>query len=510
MKSLQDYIDIYKEIASKLNLRGDSVEVLTQLLANASFISEVENISYAQEASFEKATLINSKIQHCVNDMYSVFRGACPRVILRFTPNKYFNFEMFQNIVSGNGFNIYYLGYLRSNSEDVREGGMLSESTGTKTLSKIKNFVYSPVSIPPAINKEKDIYTIVGLLAKKTVEKSWTLDKDNTYYCDCLEDELSNDMWVKVEDKYYDVTREFSDHIISGNIFDLTLPSFGSRLYVADIFKNGTDIIKDYQESTVPPNTTINAMYYKFSQISDYNLSDLKRISIKGAEMTEFKNDEGNFNLGEFNDPIATGVILVDEVGRDSLNTIHYKASRDRYVNSILRSNSDIGVVLEEMYPDKIRSGGTAYEFFTDDNQSTGIIIYYVPTNKLNLLTENEISDFISRRSSYYIIDNITVEKGKQFTVVFTIDLEIYQNQNVDTEVKSILEQYGNKFDVSIPDSIEEIRSLISKISNVKQILSIETLYMDESGNERSVYEILEDKEHSYLQVECVINSIIR
>ena len=86
MRSLQDYIDIYKNIAKNLNLQGDSVEVLAQMLANASYISEVENITYAQEASLEKATLMNSKIQHCMNDMYSVFRGSCPRVIIKFKP----------------------------------------------------------------------------------------------------------------------------------------------------------------------------------------------------------------------------------------------------------------------------------------------------------------------------------------------------------------------------------------------------------------------------------------
>ena len=54
MRSLQDYIDIYSTIARNLNFQGDSVEVLTQMLANASYISEVENIAYAQESSLEK------------------------------------------------------------------------------------------------------------------------------------------------------------------------------------------------------------------------------------------------------------------------------------------------------------------------------------------------------------------------------------------------------------------------------------------------------------------------
>ena len=46
MRSLQDYRNIYREIAQSLGYRGDSVELLVQLLANATYIEEVENITY--------------------------------------------------------------------------------------------------------------------------------------------------------------------------------------------------------------------------------------------------------------------------------------------------------------------------------------------------------------------------------------------------------------------------------------------------------------------------------
>ena len=44
MRTLQDYISIYREVAQNLGIGGDSVEVLVQLLANASYINEGENI----------------------------------------------------------------------------------------------------------------------------------------------------------------------------------------------------------------------------------------------------------------------------------------------------------------------------------------------------------------------------------------------------------------------------------------------------------------------------------
>ena len=110
MRSLQNYVDIYRTIANNNNLVGDSVEMLVQLLAQASYISEVESVSYVQEASLEKAKLMNSKIQRCMDEMYSAFRGTCPRVILNIRPKAPFTFNMFDEIIKSNTFKVYYLG----------------------------------------------------------------------------------------------------------------------------------------------------------------------------------------------------------------------------------------------------------------------------------------------------------------------------------------------------------------------------------------------------------------
>lgn len=492
MRSLQDYIDIYSNIAKNLNLQGDSVEVLTQMLANASFISEVENISYVQEASLEKATLINSKIQHCVNNMYSVFRGSCPRVIINFRPTRYFNFNVYDEIVSSNNFKIYYLGYYGNN------GSSILSSTGTKAVSSVDGFIYSPVTIPPAVS-EDDTYMIIGLLAKETVDKTWSLDQSNTYYVNCLDENLSSDLWVKVNGSYFDITREFSSHILNGQIYDLTLPSFGSRLYVADIFRNTFN----REEEETPANTKIEALYYKFSELSSYNESELKKISIKGGELINFDSDWLSSNEGY--EELSKGICCLNEIPRDDITTIHYKANRDRYVNSILRSNSDIGVVLEEMYPEKIRNGGTSYKFISSTN---AVNIFYVPYSDQSILTESEIQEFTSTRAAYYVTDTITVQKGEKYIAVFNVDLEIYQNTSVDSEVKSILDQYGYKFNINLEESLEEIKTLLSKISNVKQIIGIDIIYTSEDGSQVDSSNI--DITESYFQINYVINSIMQ
>ena len=107
MRNLQDYINKYYTIAQNLGYTGDSIEVLVQLLANASYISEVENVAYLQESSLEKSSLINSKIQHCMDNMYSVFRGLCPRVVMKIRPTSYLTLKPFDLIQQSSSFSVY-------------------------------------------------------------------------------------------------------------------------------------------------------------------------------------------------------------------------------------------------------------------------------------------------------------------------------------------------------------------------------------------------------------------
>lgn len=484
MRSLQTYKDIYREIATNLGLRGDSVEMIVQLLSYASYIEENENIIYAQESSIEKATLINSKIQLCMNEMYSVFRGQCPRVILHINPRKYFNFVPFDKIISSNSFSIYYLGYIvPEDSEDTTE-----TASGMEYISSDLGggkCIYGGKTISPG----DDTLTIIGLLAPDTVRTSWTLTSTNPYYVDCTEENLSNDMYVSVDGTASEVTREFSQHVLRGYLFDLTLTSFGSRLYTG-----GMD-----------PSTSINATYFRYSRLSDYTTSELKKINLRGAEMVEFEDNKWNGV-----DETAKGVVLLDGTPRDTVETIHYKAYKDRFVNTILRSNSDVGAVLEEMYPEKVKS--TNFEFNYTTEQSD-IIIYYVPQDPRNPLTSSEISKFIDERRAYYVTDQITIEPGKMYTAVITVDLELYENESVDLEVAKILLTYSKKFCINLEEEKESIKTLISKISNINKVSDLSITYIDQAGVEvtqDNIGRIYENIDSTYFDINFVINSIVR
>ena len=519
MKTLQDYLEIYRTIAINQGLAGAGVEMIAQMLANASYINEVENISLIKESSIEKASLMNSKIQHCMNEMYSVFRGSCPRVILKIKSTKYLNFNVFDKICSANSFGVYYLGYLNTNTAEFAGG----EISASETINTISDFIYAPTIIPPTGDKDTDpSYTIIALIANEFVIQKQKLTVNNTYYVTVNDSNLSNDLYVKVNGNYFDVTRTFSDHINTGKIFDLTIPSYGMRLYTPDIFRNEFN----REEVETPTNTEIEVGVFKFCEIDSFNASELKSIKIKGTKLVDFDLDW----LSKYGfSSQYTGLVFLKEIPRNDLNTIHYKAVRDRYVNSIFRSNSDIGTILEELFPEKVMKGGTNYKFTRNNEGAMYLNVYYIPFSNDTVLTEEEKSEYIQKRSAYYVADEITLCKGTKYNAIFNINAEIYQNTSIDEDVSKVLSEYDYKFNLSLlglkedgtvdyeGGLVKEITALLNKISNIKQITSLSISFTDSSGGDITWDEIVKENVEleqfgligSYFVTSHLINSVI-
>ncbi|MBP3732575.1 MAG: hypothetical protein J6I84_04940 [Bacilli bacterium] len=497
MKSKQYYINAYRGIASGLDITGEGAEALIQLLAEATYISEVEHAVITQESSLDKCTLLTSKIQHCMDQMYSVFRGSCPKVILRFRPTKYFDLKPHDLIVTGNNFKVYFLGYWTGETKN--------ESAETSSIPLTTGFVYGPKIIPPSISdSDSEVYTIIGLLAKETVGQNFKTDFRNTYYVECTDEDLSQDMWVKVEGSYVPVTRIFADHIMNGSVFDLTIPSFGSRLYLADLLREGGP---DRENIVAQENVGVEAFWYKYSALSSYNEAELRKLQIKGTIPVSFGSEgfQGQTEIGD-------GVIVIPEAETDTPTNIHYKANRDRYVNSVIRSNSDIGTILEETYPEYVKTGGTSY-VFSSSTTGSSLALYYVPAVPESLLTEEQIETFRETRSGYYVTSNLTVQPGTRYTAIFNLDLELYQSGSIDAEVSGILQEYEDKFGIDFRELSDEIKGLISKISNVKQISGFSIDYVSDSGyllDDLGKTKMYENLGVSYYKVNYVINSSVR
>ena len=575
MKTIQDYIDRYSKVASNLGYTGQSIEVLVQLLANASYIGEMENATYMNEASLEKCNLLNSKIQHCVDRMYSVFRGSCPRVIMKIKPTKYLNLKPYDTIIESQNFTVQYLAYYQIKDSDgnivrgknqgqsttttggtsagaksgnfaldgINDNARAIDATDTITLSSTKSNASITTSLTAAPSSQNtiggtvtgedetsgkeidqlytedfikegytgdwnygtatfypnltdkdsvdDVQIILGFIAPKrtdtlTVDKTITIN--NTYYVDCLADNLSNDMYVEINNERVERTRIFAEHILSHKIFDLTLPGFGSRLYLANYYKD--TVGRDSQEvQGMTENAHVFARYYGYQALSSYTDSEKERLQFKGAKLVAYKSDYFLKNVCGTDSEYATGLCYIPEISRDDTGTIHYKANRDRFVSSILRSNSDIGTVLEEAYPEIIESGGTNYIFTTNsgDNKNSNLKIYYIPKNDAVLLSSSQIEDFVTNKRAYYVITSIiSINPGTKYIATFNIDLDLYKNTSDSYETSIgeniLINNYQHKFNLDLGSCIKDIESLISKISNVKRVNSISITYTNADG----------------------------
>lgn len=486
MKSLQDYINTYKDIANNLNIGGDSAELLIQLLANASYISEVENIMYSQEASLERSTQLNSKIQHCIELMYSIYRGQCPRVIMNIRPQKPLTLNKYDEIISSNNFKVYYLGTYDNNKlENIGKEGLKSYDSDFDTSSSI------------TLVPDGSTYKIIGLIAKEVYTEEKTVTSDNRYYVDFLGSDLSNDLEIKISGSNdvfstAKVTRQLSEHILKENsketyVFDLTLTDFSSRIYLPE---------------TVKENSIVSAKYFKLSTLSSYNESELKRINMKGVEMVAFSEDETGTDLEwlkernmSIADELSNGLILVKEVPHDDMLNIHYKANKNRYLNTIFRSNYDIGELLKEHFSDNIKDTNIIHD---SEMIGNSITIYYIPREEKNLLSTSDIENFKSEKGAYYIsTDDLSIVPGTKYNILIDIVVELYENDEsgeVIPNIESILNSYSNTFNTNlIIDSNNpylssnsvylDIQALINKIENVKRLKTFNLIYSDSNNN---------------------------
>jgi hypothetical protein len=181
-------------------------------------------------------------------------------------------------------------------------------------------------------------------------------------------------------------------------------------------------------------------------------------------------------------------------------------------VNSIIRTNSDIGTVLEETYPKSIKPGGTSYQFFTGSSGS-GLRIYYVPQDETKLLTDEEIDEFRENKGAYYVTSNLNVLPGSRYTAVFNLDLELYYNESIDAELTNLLSTYQYSFGVNLDEKSDEIKALINKISNVKQISGFYITYLSDSGktlDDDEVKDMYENLDTIYYEIDYVINSRVQ
>ena len=497
MKSLQEYRQIYRTIAQNLGYRGDSVELLVHLLANATYIEEVENISYMEESSLEKSHLVNSKIQHCMDLMYSIYRGSCPRVYIKFKANKIKTLTPYSEIATSSNFSVYFLGYYGPVTEENHEAGNgIDEDGNLMDLGFSEGFTFnSDLHLAP-----DQTYIICGFISKSPINKTVDITYDNPYYIDLDGENLSNDMFVQIakhsdsgstSPKIYNVTRDFKDYLLQSDssryVFDLTTPGYGSRLY----FKDSID---------VEVSDRVYATYFPYVRVSDFLPNELGKIMISFGELQEF--DAGYLTRGD-KEIEGKGLIILKESDQENLLEIHYNANKSRYQNSIVRSNEDMGDLLKRYsyngvhYSEIVAEAACVFE--TDMTT-----IYYVPQGSARLTTD-QINDFIEHRLAYYVTKDISIYPATPETI--TLDIHVVLSavvDNLNNKIKEIVSKYERSFtqaknimDSAVYDDegkkaislgsgasdvLSQISSAVSKITGVEYVKEIKFFGFEDIG----------------------------
>jgi hypothetical protein len=114
---------------------------------------------------------------------------------------------------------------------------------------------------------------------------------------------------------------------------------------------------------------------------------------------------------------------------------------------------------------------------------------------------------------AYYVTTNLNVLPGSKYTAILTLDLELYQSGSIDAELKELLSSYQYTFGMDLDEKSDEIKGLINKISNVKQISGFYITYQSESGKTLDNDEIERMKKELdtlYYEISYVINSRVQ
>jgi hypothetical protein len=361
MKKLQTIEEEFREIAKSNNLKGDSVELLIKLLSYNRYESELSSRVSLLEALPSRASNINSKIEHAINNMYSVYRGKNATLKFKIKITGVLSINRFEKIYSDR-FNTFYY----SHCIDSKGNSIYGDYT----------FIYGQE------------YELIFIKSTQVITGSMTVDSSNPHLIELLVDNVSEDYMLKdsLESSVgLETTKDFFVHLDSsldplqnGIVFDLTIASYGVRFYSPEA--DGFNSSLSYQLTYVP---------FLDSEIVE---SNFEKMSVEGAEIY--------YDSFEVTKPIS----------RESVDNLLYNLQKNTVLQSRVRSNSDVLDQFRSLFSNKIVDCSLG----DYDLQEDKLTVYYIPLNSDSPegspsdyeLTKEE-KDLYLDSSMYYVTKNI-------------------------------------------------------------------------------------------------------
>lgn len=438
-----------QKIAENYGYSGESTEMIIDMLTYLSYHNQIEILNATQESSLSTAKLINSKIVQCMSVMYSVYRGKNAKVKLHFRNNTLIKKNRLDLIYESNSFKLYTDSVLSLEPSTIGSDG------------------------------KEILYTIECIFAKDTkFVTEVEVTEQNKFFIDAIVDKrvlgnLSEDVKVTIDDVEYPTTRNFYEHInqpiynpleeISetnqlDKLFILTIPDYGIRVFKKGyIDSNGNT--KGYFET----NKTVKIECLTYTTAEEINVDEFNKIIVPGTILIPFSGyrEDGKTPIVEGD----TGRELLNEIPRETSNSILYNANSSTRTQSQILSNSDVNVLFSEYFIDVIQSAINWYNKDTDT-----LYIYYVPKVVGNTITQLRVNSFVDKYKSYFITQNIAPVKGIQLSVYVNLEIYITDTNEINDAVQAIFDKYANRLNPIGEDTLINTKAIYAEISRLSTV----------------------------------------
>lgn len=433
MITLSEIESKLREIALSNNLTGDLVELLIKLIAYSRYESEVSTYVSLLEALPSRAANENSKIEHAVNNMYSIFRGENSILELEVKVTGNITLNSLQLVFSNRFDRLYFKSLITPLGKEV---------------SGDYDLVYG------------NVYKLRLIKSNSIESVLLSTDVDNAFLLESLVGNISETYILKNRLNNFNLktTKSFSDHIDSsiegGDLkhFDLTIPDYGVRFYSADPL--GFSISDPYE-----------LLYAPFLE-EDIRLDLLNKMTIEGVDI-------------DFN---SLKIIPFKE--KEVLYNYLYNLNKNLLVQSKVRSNSDVLDSFRNLFTSKILDCSLE-SYDIDDNKLT---ISYIPLSpELNPspleLVDSDLSLY-KNGLMYYVTKNIDLvpryENESGVNIYINVDFYIVAPLDISKVIKHLKAmeyRLGGMF------SKDKLLGFLNNLEGVKYV-SLEA--KDSLGNEVS------------------------
>jgi hypothetical protein len=340
MYTLEEFKSATNKVISNSNLTGVVAEALGNVISNALYLNEINSINTVLESSFTRSTLLNSRIQHASDLMYSVPRGRNQVIdIVNAVATTNISVKKYDLLAFTNGLYLYYNeDFKATQGEQIPSLKLLvSDSEVTEIKLNVSNKMYFDIDGP--ISNDIFMYRITA-------------------------DGLS-DAYYTINTDMYDQLRNSSLSENGTSVLDITLPGFGSRIYANPNESSKGGFSSGY---------THVCRYFKLSE----NKLELTPLANNTSYATTTLSTLPNYSFGTDSTKISVPLIRLStsfniEPRLLDLHSIYYNAVQSIKNNKMVLALNDVTDIFNAYFGAQVAS---SYAKITDYNVTQTYVKY--------------------------------------------------------------------------------------------------------------------------------------